>query len=672
MQAKCTTECRAGWVFHRYEPPGDEWLGFDPVTFLKQQGPAFEGFSAMTLRARSSATRVFPPFSKLALWGALVACGAPALAGTGRGDLTDSNLTYAGRWDKSAGTTYTSHWGGAYVGAKFTGTTVKAKFASPTIFKVIIDGTLCTSWLAGTTVDLTPTPLPNGTHTLQIISYYDGYDLPFQGLVLDTGATTLPDTRPLVEFIGDSITAGLTTTDGPVSDYAWQTAERLGAQHTQVAYPGVTLVDGYHYSSNNWPGMESGYFKLKSVNSCTDVACADNPQWDFTNYTAKVVVINIGTNDANLANVGASSPPPAIFQSHYTTFLQNVRAKYPNADILVLRPFNGSYWTEAQAAVAARVGAGDAKVHTIDTTDWLTAGSKTDFNDGLHPTDSGHMKITDRLVPILLPYMGVTTVNDSQFTFDNAATWGSGSQAGAYQNDLHWSNTPNAYYQVLFTGTQVRLYGPRASLHGIAAVSIDGGPETLIDTYAAVRADGVLLWNSPVLAAGSHTLKVRVTGTNNPKSSNSYIVADRVDVVNGGPNLLANAGFENGLNSWQVWASGASKAYAESGTSHSGAAHLTNWSATPYWAATYQTATGLSNGLYTVSAWVRGSGGQQLYVKNFGAAQRSADVPATGTYTQIVIGNVNVTNNQAEIGFWSNDTSGNAWLQADDVTFYKQ
>jgi hypothetical protein len=623
----------------------------------------------MTTRARSPETRFPSALSRLALCSALVACGAPALAATGNGDLTDSNLTFAGRWDKSSGTTFNSYWGGAYVGARFTGTTVKVKFASPAIFKAIIDGVLTTYWQVGGTVDLTPTPLPNGTHSLQILSWYDKQELPFQGLVLDPGATTVPDARPLVEFIGDSITAGLTTTDGPVTDYAWQTAERLGAHHTQVAYPGITLVDGYHYDSNNWPGMESLYFKLKSAPYCTDVACADNPQWDFANYTAKAVVINIGTNDANL---GSKSPTPATFQSRYTNFLQNVRAKYVNADILVLRPFNGSFWTEQQAAVAARVAAGDAKVHTIDTTGWLTPGN-TDFNDGLHPTDSGHMKVTDHLVPILLPYMGVTTVNDSQFTYDAAGSWGSGTQAGAWQNDLRWSNVPNAYYQVSFTGTQVRLFGPRANLHGIAAVSIDGGPETMVDTYAAVRADDVLLWNSPVLASGSHTLKVRVTGSNNPKSSNSYIVADRVDVVDGGSNRLANAGFESGLSSWQTWPSAAPNSYTETGVAHSGAAHLTNWSATPNYVATYQTPTGLANGLYTVSAWVRGSGGQQLYVKNFGAtSQKIAIAPSTGTYTQMVIGNVNVTNGQAEIGFWSNDTVGNAWFQADDVTFTKQ
>jgi hypothetical protein len=99
---------------------------------------------------------------------------------------------------------------------------------------------------------------------------------------------------------------------------------------------------------------------------------------------------------------------------------------------------------------------------------------------------------------------------------------------------------------------------------------------------------------------------------------------------------------------------------------------LTHWSATPYWAASSQTLTGLSNGLYTVKAWVKASGGQQMYVKNYGGAQISVNLTASNAYTQVVISNVQVSNGNAEIGFWSNDAVGNAWLNADDVTFYKQ
>jgi hypothetical protein len=88
--------------------------------------------------------------------------------------------------------------------------------------------------------------------------------------------------------------------------------------------------------------------------------------------------------------------------------------------------------------------------------------------------------------------------------------------------------------------------------------------------------------------------------------------------------------------------------------------------------ATYQTISGLSNGLYTVKAWVQGTGGQQLYVKNFGGAQRTAILPSTNAYTEVVISNVNVTNGYAEVGFWSDDAAGGKWFIADDVSFYRQ
>ena len=39
------------------------------------------------------------------------------------------------------------------------------------------------------------------------------------------------------------------------------------------------------------------------------------------------------------------------------------------------------------------------------------------------------------------------------------------------------------------------------------------------------------MFTSPVLPAGSHTFRIRVTGTKNAGSSNTYVVPDRVDVT---------------------------------------------------------------------------------------------------------------------------------------------
>jgi len=606
-------------------------------------------------------------YLRLALLGIAFSCGAPVLAGTGNGDLTDTNINYVGRWDKTSSATYRSYWNGSYLSTKFTGTTVKANLAEKTVFMAIVDGVPTTYWDAVGTINLTPTPLANGTHTLKIVAKYEKIELPFQGLVLDAGASTVrPDTLPLVEFVGDSITSGVTTTDAAVSDYAWLTGERMAADHTQISYPGITLSDGYHYSDNTFPGMESLYFKLWQANRCPDVACTGNPAWNFANYTARLVVVNLGSNDS------FNSVPSATFQSRYTGFLQNIRAKYPNADIFALRTFGGFYQTETQAAVTARVNAGDAKVHYIDTTGWLDSSSgSTDFTDGLHPSDTGHVKVSNRLLPILLPYLGRVTRNDASFSYDNAANWPGGSQTGAYQNDNHWSGLTNAYYQVPFNGTQVKLYGGQAPAHGIAAVSIDGGAEVAIDTYSAARKDDVLLWSSPVLTAGSHTLKVRATGTKNASSSNTFVTADRVDVIGGGVNLLSNPGFENGLGGWSTGTQGGTVTTATT-RPNSGASHLVHSGTGAYWAYSAQTLTGLPNGLYTVKAWVRGTAGHQLYVKNFGGSQVSVASMASDGYTQLTLSNINVSNGNAEIGFWTSDSTGTGWLNVDDVTFYKQ
>jgi len=617
----------------------------------------------MTRGVRAARTSVPRRLLRIALMGMALSWSASVLAGTGNGDLTDSNINYVGRWDKSNSSTYRSYWNGSYLSTKFTGTTVKVNLAEKTVFMAIIDGVPTTYWDRIGTVDLTSTPLANGTHTLKILAQYEKIELPFQGLVLDAGASTVrPDSLPLVEFVGDSITTGVTTSGVVVSDYAWLTGERLGADHTQISYPGITLINPTWASPNVVTGMESLYFKLWQANRCTDVACTGNPAWNFTNYAAKLVVVNLGTNDA------FNSVPSATFQSRYTTFLQNVRAKYPNADIFALRTFGGYYPAETQAVVNARVSAGDAKVHYVDTTGWLDS---SDFTDGVHPGDAGHVKVSNRLLPILLPYIGVVTRNDTSFSYDNTANWPSGWQDGAFQNDNHWSSLTNASYQVPFSGTQAKLYGALAPAHGIAAVSVDGGAETLVDTYSAARKDDVLLWTSPVLASGNHTLKVRNTGQRNASSSGNFVVGDRVDVINGGVNLLSNAGFENGLGGWNTGSSGGTVSSATT-RPNSGSSHLAHSGTAAYWAYTAQTLTGLANGLYTVRAWVRGTSGHQLYVKNYGGSSVAVNTVASDGYTQLEISNINVSNGQAEIGLWTSDSTGTGWLNVDDMTFFKQ
>lgn len=305
---------------------------------------------------------------------------------------TNPNIKYVGRWDNSSSTVSTSYWPGAYFETQFTGTTVAIQLASSVNIYVSIDHGADTLYSAAQgTVNLTPTPLASGVHFLRVAARTDFDYIPFQGLILDAGATTVAPSlsSKLIEFVGDSITAGFTDNKYALSDYAWLIGEQLGVQHTQVAQSGICLVDNIQCFSPNPIGMSRQFFKLQNP------SFPSSPNWDFSRYQASAVVINLGTNDVSF-NV-----PDATFQSAYETFLRAIRAVYPTARIFVLGTFAGLKTAPTQAAVKA---VGDSNIQYVDTTGWL---SFSDTNDGTHPSDAGHIKLANLLGPILGNYLGI-------------------------------------------------------------------------------------------------------------------------------------------------------------------------------------------------------------------------------------------------------------------------
>ncbi|RTE10847.1 OmpL47-type beta-barrel domain-containing protein [Paenibacillus whitsoniae] len=306
----------------------------------------------------------------------------------------DPNIRYFGRWDKSNSSQYSSYWAGAYFRVNFTGTTVKLKLSGSDAVNFFIqldNGAPKLYSNAKGTVDLTPAPLSNGVHSLLVAARDIKDVIRLQGLFLDSGAVTqAPYTSDkLIEFIGDSITVGYKNTNIALSSYAWKTAEQLKTEHTQIAYTGICLTDNISCYSPNAIGMSRQYFKMQTVDSPT------SPDWDFTAYQPTAIVVNLGTNDS-VFNVADGD-----FQSAYITFLQNIRAKYPAAEIFVLRTFGGYKAAPTQAAVTDRANAGDTRIHYVDTTGWLVT---SDYVDGTHPTDAGQQKVADQLVPIIRTY----------------------------------------------------------------------------------------------------------------------------------------------------------------------------------------------------------------------------------------------------------------------------
>ena len=193
------------------------------------------------------------------------------------------------------------------------------------------------------------------------------------------------DTRPIIEFLGDSITEGISIDvgysnygnnedmvywDDSTAGYAWRTAKLLNFRPIIMGYGclGTTkggaggvppVAESYKYYSNGYE-MES-------------------QQADF-------IVINHGTNDR-----GADKE---IFKRRYFEFLDIVRERNPLSKIISLTPFSGCLAKEIKEVVEKYNREKDDGIFYIDTTGWIEP-------EPIHPLRSGHKTVSEKLSKII-------------------------------------------------------------------------------------------------------------------------------------------------------------------------------------------------------------------------------------------------------------------------------
>ncbi|MER7572640.1 arabinogalactan endo-1,4-beta-galactosidase [Streptomyces sp. NPDC126514] len=138
---------------------------------------------------------------------------------------------------------------------------------------------------------------------------------------------------------------------------------------------------------------------------------------------------------------------------------------------------------------------------------------------------------------------------------------------------------------------------------------------------------------------------------------------------------LTNGGFESdgaGTATPSGWSEyGSTEAsFTESG-GHEGAYRLSHYATSAYKVETHQYLSGLTNGAYTLTAWVRSSGGQKsafIALKNCGGAEQRTDLPVSASGWIRIVVPVGVTTNQCTISITSDANAGN-WINVDDLTF---
>lgn len=92
-----------------------------------------------------------------------------------------------------------------------------------------------------------------------------------------------------------------------------------------------------------------------------------------------------------------------------------------------------------------------------------------------------------------------------------------------------------------------------------------------------------------------------------------------------------------------------------------------------YEATTSQKLTNLEEGYYTLTAWIKSSGGQKnayIFAKDFGASIAKASIPNKDGWTLVTLRGIHVTNGQCTVGLYSNANAGN-WVKLDNISLVK-
>jgi len=121
-----------------------------------------------------------------------------------------------------------------------------------------------------------------------------------------------------------------------------------------------------------------------------------------------------------------------------------------------------------------------------------------------------------------------TLVNDNAAGVAYTGSWSTSSARGYgdYQDDVHYTTTYNDYVSYTFTGTGIDFITEKYNDEGTVDVYIDNVLQTTVNCYAAARTSQQTVYSATGLSAGSHTIKLVMTG-------GTYMLVDAFNVTTG-------------------------------------------------------------------------------------------------------------------------------------------
>ena len=227
-------------------------------------------------------------------------------------------------------------------------------------------------------------PLDSTLHTIEIMTagntdidevWQGNEGFAIKNIYLDNGEIMATPQRPVVNFIGDSITAGCWVVGNhPAADYRPETnyagicADLLNVDSVRIAYSAGGVL---RPATGGVPTADVFLGKIDAQTSWTP----NHPDLN---------VINLGVNDRRF--------PLAQFTAAFDLFIQQVKLTFPHTPLAIMIPFSQTFASEIRKIATKHA------CSIIETKTWHHS-----FTDGLHPDQAGAIAEGKMLAQALQP-----------------------------------------------------------------------------------------------------------------------------------------------------------------------------------------------------------------------------------------------------------------------------
>ena len=229
-------------------------------------------------------------------------------------------------------------------------------------------------------------PLDSTLHTIEIMAagntdidevWQGNEGFAIKNIYLDSGKIMAAPQRPLVNFIGDSITAGCWVVGNhPAADYRPETnyagicADLLNVDSVRIAYSAGGVL---RPATGGVPTADVFLGKID-----------DQTLW--TPNHPDLTVINLGVNDRRF--------PLAQFTAAFDLFIQQIKLTFHHTPLAIMIPFSQTFASEIRKIATKH----DCSI--IETKTWSHS-----FTDGLHPDQAGAIAEGKMLAQALQPLL---------------------------------------------------------------------------------------------------------------------------------------------------------------------------------------------------------------------------------------------------------------------------